>query len=116
MHRRSKNRINYQLFNSTGEKVSLHQPNSNHINSIQHINQGEMANSNAEVLILMEEVDDLIDENPLDKVSIEDTAIIVSKLDQKRSTLRKLVFGKKSTETDDEHEKLSAMVLPSLPQ
>ena len=69
-----------------------------------------MANFRSEVFILMEEVDDLIDENPLDKLSIEDTAVIVSKLDQKRSSLRKLVFGRKPTETDDDDEKHSAMV------
>ena len=124
MPRRSK-QLDYRILNSTGEKVlrdtqnitSTSPTDSSSIKPVQAADsmadedpQTKITSNLAEALILMEEIDDLIEENPHDQLSVEDAKIIISKLDEKRALLRRLQFNR-SLEDED---KLTSLVMSKL--
>ena len=124
MPRRSK-QLDYRILNSTGEKVlrdtqnitSTSPTDSSSIKPVQAADsmadedpQTKIMDNRAEALILMEEIDDLIEENPHDQLSVEDAKIIISKLDEKRALLRRLQFNR-SLEDED---KLTSLVMSKL--
>ena len=125
MPRRSK-QLDYQILNSTGEKVlrdtqnitSTSPTDSSSIKPVQAADsmadedpQTKITNNRAEALILMEEIDDLIEENPHDQLSVEDAKIIISKLDEKRALLRRLQFHRS---LEDEEDKMTSLVMSKL--
>ena len=117
--------LDYRILNSTGKKVS-HDTNTrttsptelslfkpvHAVDSMADKDpQSKMTNDRAEVFILMEEIDDLIEENPLEQITAEDARLVAARLDEKRALLRRIQFNRN---VEDDDDKLSSLVVSKL--
>ena len=101
MSKRNIQRINYEILNSTGEKVNTSVDNglSAKLSNLS-LNNTEMPSSDLklDVLVVIEEIKDILDENPIHGSSESDLNTTTAKLESLRSTLRRKDLQLKASE------------------
>jgi len=104
--------IDYNTLHETGERVVRDQefvePDqdivniSNQLESFTlHDDMSELEALKTDILVVDEEIRDIIDESPLDGVSVDEVNEAIIKLEQKRSEFRRMVIQLRSQKPDD---------------